>query len=63
MFLYKELKFLLFQRSVVGTSDQYSNTFDANCSTRIAYMYIHSYTVSVGVKQLYESMALYCLFI
>ena len=57
--LYKELKFLLFQRSVVkiGTSDQYSNTFKANCSTRFVYMYIFPYIVSVSVKQLYQSKA------
>ena len=28
-----------------------SNTFNANCSTRIEYMYIYSYTVSINVKQ------------
>ena len=63
--LYKELKFLLFQRSVVRICDQFSfycNTFRANCSIRI--MYIYSYTVSVSVKQLYKSKVYtFCLLI
>ena len=36
-----------------------SNTSKANCSTRIVYTYIYSYTVSVSVKQLYKSYDLF----
>ena len=35
--------------------DTSSDIFKANCSTRIVYMYMHSYTVSAIVKQLYQS--------
>ena len=54
--LYKELKYFYFKAEWLKLLTN-SNTFRANCSTRIAYnvMYIYSYTVSVCVKQLYKS--------